>query len=147
MATEPQPGKLEPAVARAVRRALPGADPARAVVVGRGFDVVAWRVPASDGDWTLRVPRLDDARPTIAAQHCLGQRLAAAGLPVPRDPTLLRDASGEVIAGLYRYADGHRAEGSGRSQRSRLARELARLLSQLHALTDPASDFARIIQH
>ncbi len=124
-------------VIEAMRTALPNADTSRATIVGNGWDVIAWRVPAPDGDWLLRVPRLAEARPTIEAQHRLAVTLDGTGLPMPREPRLLRGADGAVVAGLYRYVDGEVARVSGRAARQRLATSIADFLSTLHAL-DPA---------
>lgn len=128
---------LDLAVMHALRADLPDADPSRARVVGRGWDVIAWRVPAPDSDWLVRVPRLAEARPTIEAQHRLAAALEGTGVPMPREPRLLRGADGEVVAGLYRYVDGEVARVSGRAARGRLATSIAEFLSTLHAL-DPA---------
>lgn len=98
--------------------------------------MTAWRLPTDDGDWVVRVPRLVEARVVVEAQHCLGLRLEAHGLPVPLDSRLLRDADGELVAGLYRFADGRRGDVSGRTDRRRLAHTLGEFLSRLHAL-DP----------
>lgn len=132
--TESPGESLAPEVVEAIRAATPSADSSEARVVGRGWDVVAWRVPAPDGDWLLRVPRLPEARPTIEAQHRLASALTGKGLPLPREPRLLRDAGGEVLAGLYRYVDGEAARVSGHAARGRLATSIAEFLSTLHAL-------------
>lgn len=95
------------------------------------------RVPAHDGDWLLRVPRLAEARPTIEAQHRLAVALDRTGLPMPREPRLLRGADGTVVAGLYRFVDGEVARVSGRAARQRLAISIAAFLTTLHTL-DPA---------
>lgn len=122
---------------RALREATPEADATRAVVVGRGFDVVAWRVPASDGDWVVRVPRHPEARAVIESQQRFAAVLERAGLPVPRESALLRAADGEVLGGRYRYVEGELAHASGRAARQHLATSIARFLTTLHAL-DPA---------
>lgn len=123
---------------RALREATPDADVTRAVVVGRGFDAVAWRVPAPDGDWLVRVPRHPEARAVIESQQRFATILERAGLPVPRESALLRGAGGEVLGGPYRYVEGELAHVSGRAGRQHLAVSIARFLTALHAL-DPAS--------
>lgn len=125
---------LPPAVIDALRIDLPEASAAHATVVGRGWDVVAWRVPAPDGDWLLRVPRIPEAIPTIEGQHRLAEALRGKGVPLPREPRLLRGPSGEVVAGLYRYVDGREARVRGRAARRQLAAAIAEVVSKLHAL-------------
>lgn len=134
--TAPPNDPLALDVIEAMRAALPNADTSHAAIAGTGWDVVAWRVPAAGGDWLLRVPRLAEARPTIEAQHRLAMALDGTGLPMPREPRLLRGADGEVVAGLYRYVDGEVARVLGRVARRRLATSIAEFLSTLHAL-DP----------
>ena len=128
---------LQPSIIEALHAALPYADAGRATIAGRGWDVVAWRIPAPDGDWLLRVPRLADARATIEAQHRLMDALRGTGLPLPREPRLLRDKAGQFLAGVYRYVDGEIARPAGRRARARLASSIAEFLSRLHGL-DPA---------
>ncbi|MDO9446190.1 MAG: aminoglycoside phosphotransferase family protein [Dehalococcoidia bacterium] len=123
---------------RVMREAAPDADIARAVVVGRGFDAVAWRVPAPDGDWLVRVPRHPEAHAVIESQQRFAAILERAGLPVPRESALLRGADGEVLGGQYRYVEGELAHVSGRAARQHLAASIARFLTALHAL-DPTS--------
>lgn len=117
-----------------LREAVPGVAIARAAVVGRGFDVVAWRAPSPDGDWLVRVPRHPEARAVIESQQRLAAILEHAGLPVPRESALLRNANGEVLGGRYRYVEGELAHVSGRAARQRLAASIARFLSALHAI-------------
>ncbi len=131
--TAPAEAPLSLRVIEAMRAAVPDSRPDGATVAGYGWDVVAWRVPAADGDWLLRVPRLPQSVPTIEAQHRLMDALAATGLPLPREPRVLRDASGVLLAGLYRYVDGAIAEVHGRGERLRLAAGIAEFLSVLHA--------------
>ncbi|MCA9849936.1 MAG: aminoglycoside phosphotransferase family protein [Dehalococcoidia bacterium] len=121
-------------VAVAIADALPGADPARATIAGVGWDVVAWRLPASDGDWLARVPRHEGAPRAIEDQTCLMRALAPLGFPVPPEPRLVRDVRGRVVAGLYRYVHGRTAEVRGAHERERLARGLAAFVSRLHAV-------------
>ena len=123
---------------RVLHEATPGVDVTRAVVVGHGFDVVAWRVPSPDGDWLVRVPRLPEARAVIESQQHFAAILERAGLPVPRESALLRGADGEVLGGRYRYVEGGLAHVSGRAARQHLAASIARFLTTLHAL-DPTS--------
>ena len=129
---------LRPNLVRALHEAAPDADVARAMVVGRGFDVTAWRVPAPDGDWLVRVPRHPEALVVIESQQRFAAVLERAGLPVPRESALLRGAGGEVLGGRYRYVEGELAHVSGRTARRHLATSIARFLTTLHAL-DPAS--------
>ncbi|TAJ20430.1 MAG: aminoglycoside phosphotransferase family protein [Dehalococcoidia bacterium] len=133
---EPSEVSLPAGVIDALRAALPSAAPSRATIAGRGWDVIAWRVPASGGDWLVRVPRVADAMPTVEAQYRLGVALEGSALPLPREPRLLRGADGRVVAGLYRYVDGETAHVSGRAARARLATSIAAFLSTLHAI-DP----------
>lgn len=123
-------------VVAALRAEVPNVDVTQASVAGTGWDVIAWRVPAPDGDWLVRVPRLPEARATIEGQYRLAKSLAATGIPIPREPRLLRGPDGEIIAGLYRYVDGEVARVSGRAARQRLAASIAEFLSALHTL-DP----------
>lgn len=67
---------LPRAVVAALASALPEAVPDRATVAGVGWDVVAWRVPAPDGDWLVRVPRHEGAPKAIEDQICLMRVLA-----------------------------------------------------------------------
>lgn len=127
---------LDPDVVAALRTEVPEARATRASVAGVGWDVVAWRVPAADGDWLVRVPRFPEARATIEGQCRLAVALAGTALPIPREPRLLRAPDGTILAGLYRYVDGEIAGVSGRAARQRLAASLAEFLSTLHAL-DP----------
>jgi len=105
-------------------------------VIGDGWNAVAWRLPDSTGDWTLRVPRLDDALPEMEGQTCLGPKLHALGFPVPEGWQLIRGSDGQVAAGAYRHVDGHLSDARGLRERHHLARQLAAFLSDLHAL-DP----------
>lgn len=126
--------RLPSAVIDALQADLPDVDATHATVAGRGWDVLAWRVPAADGDWLLRVPRLAEAIPTIEGQHRLAEALRGTGVPLPREPRLLRAPDGAILAGLYRYVDGREARVSGRVARQRLAASIAEVVSTLHAL-------------
>lgn len=125
--------RLPPGVLAALSAAVPAAEAGRAALAGAGWDVLAWRIPAPDADWLLRVPRHPDAIPGIEAQTALYAVLARRGLPVPRDASLLRDAEGRTLAGLYRYVEGQPAHVRGRRERARLASMLAEFLNALHA--------------
>lgn len=125
---------LAPEDVAALRAAVPSADAARATLAGQGWDVLAWRVPAPDGDWLLRVPRLPEAILTIEGQHRLAEALRGKGVPLPREPRLLRGRGGEVVAGLYRFVDGREARARGRAARRQLAAAIAEVVSTLHAL-------------
>jgi aminoglycoside phosphotransferase (APT) family kinase protein len=105
-------------------------------VIGDGWNAIAWRLPDRSGDWTLRVPRLEDALPEMEAQNCLGPKLHAPGFPVPEGWRLLRDSDGRIAAGLYRYVDGERSRAKGLREHRELARQIAAFLTALHAL-DP----------
>lgn len=124
-------GTLSRAVAVALRRAFPGANGEGARLLGSGWNADAWRVPAAGGDLVVRVPRRAWARGEIERQTCLAPKLAAHGVPVPPGWRLLRDGSGEVLAGVYRYVEGSTAPARGHGRR-RLVRPIARLLEQLH---------------
>jgi aminoglycoside phosphotransferase (APT) family kinase protein len=132
--TDAAPPPLPPAVADAVRVAVAGADPARATLLGQGWNATAWRLPAAAGDLVLRVPRLDWAAGEIERQACLMPRLRARGFPVVEDARVLRDEAGAVLAGVHRYAAGEAAHARGRAERIALARQLGAFLSRLHAL-------------
>lgn len=125
---------LPAAIAAALRTQVPGARPDQAEVAGRGWDVTAWRIPADGGDWTARVPRHPGGAQSIEAQTCLAGVLGPHGLPLPRDPSILRDAQGVLLAGLYRYEDGCPAVVRGRAERTRLASMIADFLNVLHAI-------------
>ncbi len=107
------------------------------MVIGEGWNATAWRVPADGADWVLRVPRVPEAVPELEGQTCLGPKLADLGFPVPTGWRLLRDATGRILAGLYRYADGAPADARGLTERRALALQIARFLTDLHAV-DPA---------
>ncbi|MDA0352885.1 MAG: aminoglycoside phosphotransferase family protein [Chloroflexi bacterium] len=127
--------RLSPRIAQHLAEALHGARVEEARSVGEGWNVTAWRVPAADGDWLVRVPKLEGATPEIERQTCLYRTLEAAGLPVPKSARLLTDSNGTVLAGLYRFGDGELATRSmnrGRRRR-RLAQDLAAFLDALHA--------------
>lgn len=136
--TEDAPQALPATVLDALAREFPGARAERATVAGRGWDVTAWRVPTNDGDWLVRVPRHAGAIAAIEDQTCLMSNLGPLGFPVPRDARLLRDAHEQVIAGLYRYVEGHPAQVRGPTERERLAAGLGAFLTRLHGL-DPAT--------
>lgn len=135
---------LSPALLDALALRLPQAGVARAVVVGRGWDATAWKLPSPDGDWLLRVPRNADAVQVMEAQHHLGLLLETHGLPVPRDSRLLQDAGGTTVAQLYRYVDGQPAPVAGRGDRARLAASIAQFLSALHPLASQAGTAAGV---
>jgi aminoglycoside phosphotransferase (APT) family kinase protein len=122
------------AVGGLLSRQLPGADPSRAERVGEGWNAVAWRVQDPDGDWIIRVPKLDYARDEIERQTCLGPRLLELGFPVPSGWQVIRDAAGKVVAGAYRFVPGELAPSSGVRALRRLPPQLAVLLNRLHAL-------------
>jgi aminoglycoside phosphotransferase (APT) family kinase protein len=138
---------LTPEIVQALRATLPGCDPAGATIAGAGWDVTAWRVPAPNGDWTARVPHHADAATVIESQHRLNELLTGHGLPVPRDPRLLRDGHGRLLAGLYRYVDGVEARPAGRSERQRLALALGDFLTRLHPLVGEAQDAGLAMPH
>jgi aminoglycoside phosphotransferase (APT) family kinase protein len=119
---------FEPAAFDALRERLDGVDLTRAVYLGRGTQVTAYRA----GDWVIRVPRTVAARKKVARQTRVYQILAARGLPVPRDAQIAHDADGEVTAGLYRYVPGVPASAARRSPV--LARDLGAFLTALHAV-------------
>ncbi|MDA0270783.1 MAG: aminoglycoside phosphotransferase family protein [Chloroflexi bacterium] len=146
MPTDDRPA-LTPEVAQALHATLPGCDPARATVAGAGWDVTAWRVPAPDGDWTVRVPRHADAAAVIESQHRLNELLAGHGLPVPPGSRLLRDEQGRLLAGLYRYVDGTEARPVGRAARQRLTLELGDFLTRLHPLAGAAKAAGLAVPH
>jgi len=132
--TAPPPERLPPEVVQAVARALPGAEVDRASIAGRGWDVLAWRVPAPDGDWLVRVPRHEDAIEAIEGQQRLGVRLEAMGLPVPRGHRLLGRDDGRTVASAYRFVEGRTGHVHGRASRRRLATALGEFLSRLHTI-------------
>lgn len=129
--------QLASALVDLVRRDLPDARPRAASVIGEGWNATAWRVPDPSGDWALRVPRLADALPEMEGQTCLGPKLHALGFPVPEGWRLLRHADGAIAAGAYRYVDGQPSAARGLRERRVLAQQIARFLSELHAV-DPA---------
>jgi len=128
-----RPPGLPDHLARLVATLLPGAQPAGARVIGEGWNATAWRVPDPTGDWTLRVPRLEEAVGELERQHCLGPVLLAAGLPGPDGWRLLRDGE-RAVAGLYRFVEGAPAPRRGARSLGGLAGEVAGYLSGLHAL-------------
>jgi aminoglycoside phosphotransferase (APT) family kinase protein len=117
-----------------LRRDLPDARFNEIHLLGEGWNAVAWRLPAPDGHWVVRVPKLEYARDEIERQTCLAPKLDAAGIPCPRDWRLLRDADGSTAAGLYRYVDGSPAPRSGPRRLRALAPRIADLLNRLHRL-------------
>lgn len=121
-------------VGAALRAKHDGAVPARAALLGQGWNASAWRVPAEGGDLVVRVPRLAWAAGEIERQSCLMPRLYARGFPVVAGACVLRDADGAVLAGVHEYAEGEPAHPRGATARDTLARQVAALLSRLHAL-------------
>ena len=105
-------------------------------MIGDGWNATAWRLPDLSGDWTLRVPRVDDALPEMEGQNCLGPKLNALGFPVPVGWRLLRDDDGSIAAGVYRYVDGQSSRARGLRERRALARQIAAFLTRLHEV-DP----------
>lgn len=130
----PSPPSFPSDLKRLLAAELPAARLLDAQVIGEGWNATAWRLPDPSGDWTIRVPRLDDALPEMEGQTCLGPRLNALGFPVPEGWRLLRRHDGSVAAGLYRYVDGAPSNARGLRQRRALARQIASFLSKLHAL-------------
>jgi aminoglycoside phosphotransferase (APT) family kinase protein len=125
---EIQCSPFETAAFDTLRERLDGVDLTRAIYLGRGIQVTAYRA----GDWVIRVPRTAAARKKVAQQTRVSQILAARGLAVPRDAQIAQDADGEVIAGLYRYVPGVPATAARRSPV--LARDLGAFLTALHAV-------------
>jgi aminoglycoside phosphotransferase (APT) family kinase protein len=121
-------------VVRLLDSSLPGIEAGRAVLLGEGWNAIAWRVPASDGDWTLRIPTVDYGRAEIERQTCLAPKLAALGIPVPVGWQTLCFPDGRLAAGLYRYVDGVQAPRAGVSALHLLAPQVADILSRMHRL-------------
>jgi aminoglycoside phosphotransferase (APT) family kinase protein len=124
---------LDPALARRLAEALPGAELERAQLLGEGWNATAWRVRAAGGAWVVRVPKLEWAQGEIERQSCLMPGLRALGLPVVDDTRVLRDDSGAVAAGLHRYVEGEPARPRGRRERVALARQIGEFLTRLHS--------------
>jgi aminoglycoside phosphotransferase (APT) family kinase protein len=117
----------------ALTEAAPGCEPQRAVLLGEGWNVTAWRVPDPGGDWTLRVPKHEEGIAELERQHCLRPVLLAAGLPGPDGWRLLRDGE-RAVAGLYRFVEGAAAPRRGARSLGGLAGEVAGYLRGLHAV-------------
>jgi aminoglycoside phosphotransferase (APT) family kinase protein len=116
----------------AIGASFPGARPGEATLLGSGWNADAWRIPAPGGDLVVRVPRREWARGEMERQTCLAPKLAAHGIPVPADWALLRDTSGAVVGGVYRYVAGEQAPAHGHVRR-RLIRPMTGLLERIHA--------------
>jgi len=125
---EAQCSAFDTAAFNSLRERLDGVDLTRAIYLGRGIQVTAYRA----GDWVIRVPRTAAARKKLVRQTRVLQVLAARGLPVPRDAQTAHDADGEVTAGLYRYVPGVPASAARRSPV--LTRDLGAFLTALHAV-------------
>lgn len=125
---------IPPDLAQQIVAVLPGAALERAVLIGEGWNAAAWRIPATNGDWVVRIPLVEYAKGEIERQTCLAPELAARGFPVPGDWSILRDEAGGVAAGVYRFVDGVPASRSGRARARSLAEQLSDLVTRLHAV-------------
>ncbi len=136
-----QPGasaRLSPDVQAAVIEALPGAEVERAMPLGEGWAILAYRVlDASNDPWAVRVPKPGSswAVADLEREAPLLPALEAWGIPVPRDARLLRADDGELLASIQRVVLGKQVKRAprGRQASSRLADGLGRALSRLHA--------------
>ena len=124
-------------LARLLSGLYPASSPNLARLLGSGWNADAWRVPERGGDLVVRIPRRDWARGEIERQACLAARLAARGIPAPREWALLRDPGGRVYAGVYRFVAGEPAPARGRAAGA-LAPLVANLLERIHQF--PASE-------
>ena len=102
-------------------------------LLGSGWNADAWLVPAADGEWVARLPKNEWARGETERQACLAPKLAAHGIPVPRDWSVVHDEQGNLVAGLYRYVEGEPAPGRGHALRS-LVPVVAELLEAVHSV-------------
>ncbi|MEZ4502180.1 MAG: aminoglycoside phosphotransferase family protein [Dehalococcoidia bacterium] len=127
---------LPPEVVLAVEAALPTARLEDATPLGEGWSVIAYRVPAADGDWVLRLQRRTSERVTgeLEREVALVPRLEARGLPVPRAMRALHDSDGAFLGTLHRLVEGRPASEASRGERAQLAAELGAFLARLHAL-------------
>ena len=124
------PSELPRHLVSLMQSEFPTSRPQDAVVIGVGFDVVAWRVPDPTGDWALRVPRHAPAIEVIEAQTTLMHHIEEHGLPVPREARMIGD--GASRCSLYRFAEGRHAIPEDRAREDRLAAQLADILNRLH---------------
>ena len=108
-------------------------DPQRAERIGEGWTSVAYR----DGDYVVRALRPAAYEWGTAAherEEPLLALLEARGLPVPREPRTLRDASGRMLGTAHRYVAGAPARGAelrGAALR-RFTTDVAAFLTALH---------------
>jgi aminoglycoside phosphotransferase (APT) family kinase protein len=84
-----------------LRRQLGAENLGGATFLGEGWHARAYRA----GGWVIRVPRSESACGTIERQTRLYQILRTAGMPVPRDASIVRGHEGELLAGLYSFID------------------------------------------
>jgi aminoglycoside phosphotransferase (APT) family kinase protein len=116
----------------ALAASFPGARAGEATLLGSGWNADAWRVPDPGGDLVVRVPTCEWARGEIERQACLAPKLAAHGVPVPPEWVLLRDAAGNVVAGVYRYVAGDPAPARGHVRR-RVIKPVTGLVERIHS--------------
>jgi aminoglycoside phosphotransferase (APT) family kinase protein len=113
--------------------------------LGEGWSAVAYRVPDSEGDWAVRVPR-DASYPEVTG----GLEVEAGVLPwledcgfaTPRDPRAIRGADGTLLAVTHRVVEGTVATPeaiTGRARRARFANDIGSFLAGLHALDPDAA--------
>ena len=128
-------------VIEAVRALDASARPDRASWLGEGYGAAAYRVPSPFGDWAVRLPKprspwaLGDLEREVRLLELIER--APLAVIVPRDATLLRDAAGGSIGTAHRLVPGEplaQHPVHGRVERERLAGDIARFLSTLHAI-------------
>jgi len=129
---------LPESVVGPLRAALPRAAVREAARIGEGYGSVAYLVPDSSGNWSVRVPRAeaDWAIPSLEREArllpALEQYIDTA--VIPREAQLVRGADGTLVAMVHRYVPGRQL--STRSvrgrRRDRLAEQIGAFFSQLH---------------
>lgn len=131
---------LTPPVRARLAEALPGARVQAVRPLGQGWGAAAFRVPAEDGDWVLRLPRPRStwAMPDLEREVRLLPLIAARpfDVAVPRDARLLLDKDGTPIGALHRLVAGTplaEARAPRGSARAALCEAIGRFLSVLHA--------------
>ncbi|MEX2372571.1 MAG: aminoglycoside phosphotransferase family protein [Dehalococcoidia bacterium] len=131
---------LTAAIRERLSEALPQARVRAARFAGEGWGATAYRVPAPDGDWILRLPKPQSwwAMPDLEREVRLLPLIERQPFEVvvPREPGLLRDAEGGPIGALHRMVPGTPLAQAGAPRwaaRARLCEQIGRFLSVLHA--------------
>jgi aminoglycoside phosphotransferase (APT) family kinase protein len=135
------PAHLPDGVVAALVEALPDARVSEASPLGKGYGTVAFRVPATAGDYVVRVckPQSWWAAEDLEREVRLLPLIERAGFAIetPREARLLRGSDGSTLGALHRLVPGTplvREPVQGHAAHDRLARDIAAFLSTLHAI-------------